>query len=678
MNCQDRRGAGLLRIVLWTMSVAIAAGSLSGNAPGAEPRRPNFVFVYTDDQRWDAMSVVQREQGERARFPWLKTPNMDRLASEGIRFRNAFVVNSLCAPSRASYLTGRYGYFNGIVNNHTPFPAENVTYARLLQEAGYRTGYVGKWHMGSQHGQRPGFDYSASFIGQGRYVDCPFEINGQQTATKGWVDDVSTDFALGFIREYKDQPFMLAVGFKSAHGPFDPPDRLADAYAGEAARPVPNLNDQAIYTRSDDSNPFGLKPVGERATNLGYFRCLTAADENLGRILQVLDELNLSADTMVVFAADNGFYLGEHRLGDKRSAYDESLRIPLLVRYPRLGPPGRTIDRMALNIDLAPTLLDFAGLAIPPEMQGRSLRSLLEGREDDWRKAYFYCYFYERGYRVPTVTAVRTETAKLVRYPGHDEWTEIFDLAADPYELKNLIDDPAHAGLRQDLEAEYQRQSDAVQFQIPPFADDPKQLALSPALNAWVLSYRFDQSAGDEVADSSGRGNNGRSQGTILVAGRDGRKALQFDGRASIDVPKSSSLDPAVAGWTVEAVFKAEKETGIILAHGGASNGYALHLVDGKPTLTVRVQKRPTRISASKSVVDQWVHVRAEITPDQKLRLFVDGKQEAAGELPDGLRTPADGIDIGADMGSALLDGPAATGFVGLIESVRVYSGLAP
>ena len=145
---------------------------------------------------------------------------------------------------------------------------------------------------------------------------------------------------------------------------------------------------------------------------------------------------------MVVFASDNGYYLGEHRLGDKRSAYDESLRIPLLVRFPRLGQPGRTIDRIALNIDLAPTILDFAGVTIPGEMQGRSWRPLLEGREGDWRKAYFYCYFYERGYRVPTVTAVRTETAKLVRYPGHDEWTEVFDLMADPYELKNLVADP--------------------------------------------------------------------------------------------------------------------------------------------------------------------------------------------------------------------------------------------
>jgi arylsulfatase A-like enzyme len=567
---------------------------------------------------------------------------------------------------------------NGIVNNHTPFSAENVTYAKLLQQAGYHTGYVGKWHMGSQHGQRPGFDYSASFIGQGRYVDCPFEINGQETATKGWVDDVSTDFAIQFIREQKDQPFLLALGFKSAHGPFDPPERLKDAYAGELARPVPNLNEPAIYTRTGDANAFANRPAGAAATNLGYFRCLTAADLNLGRILKVLDELQLSADTMVVFAADNGYYLGEHGLGDKRSAYDESLRIPLLVRFPRLGLSPRTVDRLALNVDLAPTILDYAGVAIPTEMQGRSWRPLFEGKDDGWRKAYFYCYFYERGFRVPTVTAVRTDTAKLVRYPGHDEWTEVFDLATDPYELKNLVADPASAALRRDLEAEYEKQRDAVKFSIPAFADDPQQAAANAPMNAWVLTYQFDQDTADNVVDASGRGNNGRSHGTSLARGREGRMARRFDGRAYIDVPKSPSLDPAVAGWTIEAVFQAATETGIVLAAGGASNGYILHLVDGKPTFTVTVQKRATRITAPQSVVGQWVHVRAQIAADQKLQLFVDGKPAAEGVLRDPLRTPQDAMQVGADLGSAALDTAVAARFVGLIESVRIHSGVAP
>ncbi len=256
------------------------------------------------------MSVVQEEQGDRGRFPWFKTPHMDRLARGGVRFRNAFVVNSLCSPSRTCFLTGRYSHHNGIANNHTPFPVDNVTHATLLRAAGYITGYVGKWHMDGQKGQRPGFDYSASFVGQGRYFDCPM----------------------------------------------------------------------------------GLK--------------------------------------------------------------------------------GTTVDAMVLNIDLAPTLLDFAGVAVPNEIQGRSVRPLLEGKPVDWRKAWFYEYFFERGFAgIPTVLAARTETAKIIKYPGHDEWTEVFDLRADPYEKKNLANDPAHKVLREQLEAEFERQKVAVGFRVPAYAD---------------------------------------------------------------------------------------------------------------------------------------------------------------------------------------------------------------
>src|SRR5439155_2655036 len=319
----------------------------------APQERPNFLFIYTDDQRWDALGVVQREQGDKARFPWFQTPNLDRLASEGVRFRNAFVVNSLCAPSRSVYLTGRYSHLNGVANNHTPFPSENVpvTWSSLLKQAGYSTGYIGKFHHGQQSGQRPGSDYSASFIGQGRYTDCPFEINGKSQPTTGWVDDVSTDFALEFLSSNRDKSFALVVGYKSAHGPFQPPPRLENKYEGQEARPTPNIGVPAIYSgkfsggkskgevqpkkkKADD----GEKPKAGGSNMLrGYFGCLAAVDENVGRLLARLDELKLTENTVVIFASDNGYYLGEHNLSDKRSAYDESLRIPLLVRYPMLG-----------------------------------------------------------------------------------------------------------------------------------------------------------------------------------------------------------------------------------------------------------------------------------------------------------------------------------------------------
>jgi arylsulfatase A-like enzyme len=462
---------GLLAILL----IGVAAPDASAQTLAGKTQRPNFLFIYTDDQRWDALGVVQREQGDKARFPWLKTPNMDRLAAQGVRFRNAFVVNSLCAPSRASFLTGRYGHTNGVVNNHTPFPVDNVTWATLLRAAGYVTGYIGKWHMDGQKGQRPGFDFSASFVGQGKYFDCPVEVNGKVTNTTGWVDDVSTDFAIRFLRENKDRSFALSVGFKAAHGPFDPPPRHKDTFADAAAKPVPSLKSKAIY-RPDSNEP--VKKKKQSGTNLGYFRCLAAADDNLGKLLDTLEEFGLAGNTIVIFASDNGYYFGEHGLGDKRSAYEESIRIPLLVRLPGprpRGETGRVVDAMVLNIDLAPTLLDFAGIAIPRTMHGRSLRPLLEGRKTEWRQAFFYCYFFERNYPgTPTVTAVRTESAVLIKYPGHDDWTELFDLARDPYQLTNLFRNAGSADLRRQLEAEYDRQAQAIAFRIPDFADTPK------------------------------------------------------------------------------------------------------------------------------------------------------------------------------------------------------------
>jgi arylsulfatase A-like enzyme len=473
-------------LFFWT---ALAVIALSGAVRWASAaQRPNFVFIYTDDQRWDALGVVQKEQGERARFPWLTTPHLDRLAAEGIRFRNAFVVSSLCSPSRAAFLTGRYNHANGVANNHTPFPADAVTWSSLLRTAGYQTGYVGKFHMGGQSGTRPGFDYSASFVGQGRYTDCPFEINGQSQPTNGWIDDVSTDFAIEFLKRprEREQPFALVLGFKSAHGPFQPPPRLADKFAGQTARPTPNLDVPAAYAgKFELPNALAKPKPGKKKKakasgggNMlsGYFGCLAGVDENVGRVLAALDELKLAENTVVIFTSDNGFYLGEHRLGDKRSAYDESLRIPLLVRWPKLGESarGRVVDQMALNVDLAPTLLDLAGVKVPAEMHGRSWRPLLEAKDDTappWRTSFFYEYFFERNFRIPTVLAVRTEQAKLIKYPGHEEWTELFDLKSDPYETKNLAADPAARELLATMQAEFDQQAAAVSYRVPEYAD---------------------------------------------------------------------------------------------------------------------------------------------------------------------------------------------------------------
>lgn len=452
-----------------TLLIPLLMAATPAFLPAAEPSpaKPNFLFIYTDDQRWDAMGVVQREQGERARFPWFQTPNMDRLAAGGVRFRNAFVTCPLCSPSRAAFLTGRYNHLNGVVNNNTPFATNSVTHATVLRAAGYRTAYIGKWHMGRQSGQRPGFDYSASFVSHGRYMDCPVEINGVSTPTTGWVDDVSTDYAITWMKQNHDRPFSLVVGFKSPHSPrggTNLPERLRHLYSGDTSRPVPSFGRPPIYRAQTPGQP--PRPgLTNNTVHLDYLRHVAGVDENLGRLLDALDELGIAQDTVVVFASDNGYYLGEHCLGDKRSLYEESIRIPMLVRYPRLFAKGLVVDDLVLNIDLAPTWLDLAGVPVPREMQGASWKALAAGqRPANWRHSFLAEYFFEQGADVPTTVGLRSVAAKLVQYPGHPEWTEFFDLAHDPYEIKNLARDEA---ARATMTVEFDAQAKAVGYPLP-------------------------------------------------------------------------------------------------------------------------------------------------------------------------------------------------------------------
>lgn len=264
------------------------------NAAAAD-RKPNFVLLFSDDHRWDAMGVVQREHGERGRFPFLATPGFDRLATEGVRFRNSFVTLSLCAPSRAAMLTGQYNHRNGITNNNKPFPTDAVTHASLLRAAGYQTAYVGKWHMGNQKGQRPGFDYSASFVGQGVHQNCSFEVNGTAQPTQGWTDDVSTDFAIEWMKKNRKAPFSLVLGFKSPHSPRggrNLPERLRETYAGKTTKPSPNCGVPAIFHKTagggagEDEEPAGLTG---NDVHLDYLRHITGVDENVARLLKALD-----------------------------------------------------------------------------------------------------------------------------------------------------------------------------------------------------------------------------------------------------------------------------------------------------------------------------------------------------------------------------------------------------
>ena len=449
----------------------------------AEEKRPNFLFIITDDQRWDAIAAVQKEQGDNARFPWLDTPALDRLKGQSASFRNAFCTTSLCSPSRASFLTGQYTHTHGVTNNHSPFPAEATTYATVLQKSGYRTGYVGKWHMGNED-QRPGFDFSASFRGQGKFFNCPVIVrkDGERKdiVADKWIDDASADFAIDFLRENKNRPFLLTVGFKSVHGPREPHPDHKSSYSGDKVRPVPNLGAYAPFLPEKKASPARDNPGNPKL--LDYFRTLTSADRSLGRLLDEVDALGLDKNTIVIFTSDNGYYLGEHGLGDKRSAYEESLRLPLLVRSPFHDETKSAVQPIVLNIDLAPTIVDLAGLPVPSSFQGKSLKPLLEGNKPDtWRKDFLYEYFYERNFRNPPVVAIRTENEKLVTYPGRDAWNQLFEVREDPYELANHYANSEKTGLRQRLETRLEELKRETAYKLPESADPDRFGSEKPA-----------------------------------------------------------------------------------------------------------------------------------------------------------------------------------------------------
>jgi N-acetylglucosamine-6-sulfatase len=433
-------------------------------AGAADAARPNVLVILTDDMRPDALGVVQREQGDRALFPWFQTPHLDRLAAEGCRFADAFVTTSLCSPSRASLISGRYAHRHGVRDNFTDYPAALPGYPRRLQEAGYETAYIGKWHMGENDDQRrPGFDFWMSHKGQGAYHDNQFNVNGERRTIPGYYTTVVTDAALDWLARPHDKPWLLVVGHKAPHGgPIVPEERYAHAFDD---RPVTKPANAESY-RAADGKPEWLERSYPTWHGLGgplygqgeygkfvraYLGCIASVDDSVGRIIERLRDTGRLDDTVVIFTSDNGFALGEHGRVDKRTAYEESIRVPLLVRYPRRARPGSVVRSMVLSLDLAPSILDLCGLPPLPDADGRSWVPLLAGDSTGWRTSFLYHYDYERQFPfTPNVRAVRTPDWKYIRYPHGDGGpdrhpTELYDLRTDPLEMRNLAADPAHA-----------------------------------------------------------------------------------------------------------------------------------------------------------------------------------------------------------------------------------------
>lgn len=463
----------------------------------AAPDRPNIVLIFSDDHAYQAISAY----GDSRKL--IETPNIDRLANEGMRFDRCLVPNSICGPSRATVLTGKYNHLNGFVNNsNQTFDGSQMTFPKLMQAAGYQTAIVGKWHLGSDP---TGFDFWQILNGQGVYYNPPMIRNGTTVKLDGYVTDIITETSVDWIKKRnKTKPFVLMFQQKAPHREWEPPLRLLgkepdrvypepatlfDDYKGRGLAE----RDQAMSIEKSMNNrdiklvpPMNLTPAQLEQWNAyylprnkvfkdanltgkalvswkyqrymhDYLTCVQAVDQGVGQLLKTLEDEGIANNTIVIYSSDQGFFLGEHGWFDKRWIFEESMRTPLLVRWPGHTQPGSVNKDIVSNLDFAETFLDAAGLPIPVEMQGRSLVPILNGKTpDDWRKSFYYQYYeYPTPHRVRPHYGIVTDRYKLVRFYGTKyQETELFDLQKDPNEMTNMIGNPEYASVVKKLETD--------------------------------------------------------------------------------------------------------------------------------------------------------------------------------------------------------------------------------
>jgi len=492
----------------------ILPATVQGMVWAVEEAPPNILLIYTDDHSAAAVGCY----GSRIN----STPNIDRIAREGLRFDNAFCTNAICAPCRAVVLTGVHSHLNGLMDNGDVFDGSQPTFPQLLQGAGYQTALIGKWHLKTDP---TGFDHWAVLPGQGDYYNPDFITSEGKTRDEGYVTDLVTDRSITWLEEDwdRDQPFLLMTQHKAPHRSWMPgpdhldlyadvemnePETLFDDYAtrGSSAHEQEMEIDRHMYLHYDlkieptdeelaelQGPDRWIKGMRERLTPAqlaawdaafrprnaafraaglegrdlvrwkyqryikNYLRCIASVDDNIGRLLDWLDEQGLADNTIVIYTSDQGFFLGEHGWYDKRFMYEPSLKVPMVVRWPGRVEPGSTEEALVQNLDLAQTFLDVAGVQAPDRMQGRSLLPLLEGQEAaGWRDSIYYEYFEEGIHNVQPHQGVRTDRWKLMYFPGSGEW-ELYDLKTDPNEIRNLASDSTHAGQLDRMKSELDR-----------------------------------------------------------------------------------------------------------------------------------------------------------------------------------------------------------------------------
>lgn len=439
---QFRRGQVLGRVLLCLCMV-------SSILQAAE--RPNIVFILIDDLRYDTFGYMGH--------PYVETPHIDGLAEDGMIFHNAFVTTSLCSPSRASFLTGQYMHHHRVVNNSDLMPPDTRTFPRLLQTSGYETAFIGKWHMGgSSDAARPGFDHWVSFRGQGTYFPKGQNLNVDGTAVprKKYMTDELTDYATRWLRgRNNSQPFLLYLSHKGVHGLYDPAPRHLNRYADQPfhapatmAKTEENDRGKPMWVKNQRNSWHGVEyPYHGRSGQTiaemyrHYCEMILSIDESVGRIRTELKSKGLDRNTLILFTSDGGHFWGEHGLIDKRCAYEESIRIPLLACWPAGIEAGTECRAMAANIDIAPTILELAGLRVPESCDGRSLRKLFRAPDTKTdRVSLLYEYYWEPAFpQTPTTFCLREDRFKLIQYHGIWDTDELYDLKSDPHERVNLI-----------------------------------------------------------------------------------------------------------------------------------------------------------------------------------------------------------------------------------------------
>lgn len=677
-------GKKLLPLIIpayMTICLILAAST----AFAGQNSRPNILFIMSDDHGYQAISAYGSKVN--------KTPNIDRIAKGGMRFDRCFVTNSICGPSRAVILTGKYSHLNGFTRNGNRFNGEQQTVAKLLQKAGYQTAVVGKWHLVTTP---TGFDYYHILKGQGPYYNPVMLTPEGEVAHTGYTTDIITDQALEFLKKKRDpnKPFFLMYQHKAPHRNWQPgpkylnkyndveipePETLFDDYSGRGAPAKSqamtierhlNEHDLKLSPQKSKFTPEQLeawnKAYGEknrkfRESNLtgkelvrwkyqryakDYLRCIDSVDENVGRVLDYLEESGLEKNTIVIYTSDQGWYLGEHGWFDKRWMYEESFRTPCLIRWPGVTQPGSSTSAMAMNLDFAETFLDAAGEEIPADMQGASLVPILKGQKPaDWRTSVYYHYYeYPGAHSVRKHYGVRTDRYKLIHFyePDVDEW-ELFDLKNDPHELKSVYGAPGYEKVQEEMHEELIRLREQYK--------DDNTVVNFGAARARKVKMKLVESAAP--------------------------KTVTTKGEAIRKIPSSRKTDPSFKPLTVGGFFNPEKGTGVLIAQGGASLGFVLRLEDGVPMFGVRAQGEYREVQGRKIESGKWSHIAAILDPDGNAKILIDGKEVSRPQKV-GLLTgnPFDGLSFGQDAGSLVGPYSEQNGFLGQARDLRVYWGV--